>query len=200
MDQNRDLELLYEIGCLRFISRSWVQFLGPNFANLAEHHLRVTWLAMLLSKMEGKGDMEKIMKMALVHDVSESRTGDLHYIGRQYAKRDEPKAIADILKNTSLEKEMLELWHEYEERKTIESKIVKDADYLDVDLEIQEQKTMGREQMKVWDSNRNIIQHKLFTESAKKLWAAIKKSDPTEWYRNSRNRFTEGDMKPETNN
>lgn len=195
MPKNRDLELLYEIGSLRFINRAWKQFLGPDFANLADHHFRVAWIAMLLCKMEGQGDSGKIVKMALVHDIAESRTGDAHYISRQYTKRDEQKSINDILYSTGLNEEMLALWHEYEERKTIEAKIVKDADWLDVDLEIQEQKAVGRKHMKAWDDNRKIVAQLFYTNSAKKLWKAIKKSDPVDWYRHARNRFVEGDLK-----
>lgn len=196
MNTQRDLEFLYEIGSLRFIDRAWKQFLGPNFANLADHHLRVIWLALILAKMEEKKvDLEKIMMMALVHDIAESRTGDVHYISRQYTRRDEAKAITDILKGTVLSEEMLQAWHEYESRKSLEAQIVKDADWLDVDLEIQEQKAMGRTHMEAWDDNRNIIAQLFFTRSAKRLWKAIKKSKPYDWYRHARNRFVEGDIK-----
>jgi len=198
MPKSRDLELMYELGSLRFIQRAWKQFLGPDFANLADHHMRVIWIALILQKMEGRGSAEKIMKMALVHDVPESRTGDVHYISRQYTKRDEEKAVKDIFKNTLLEKEMVALWREYEERKTIESKIVKDADWLDVDFEIQEQKAAGKLHLKAWDDNRKIICSRLYTASAKKLWKAIKKSDPVDWYRFARNRFVEGDLRKMT--
>lgn len=196
MNTKRDLEFLYEIGCLRFIKRAWSQFLGPNYANLAEHHLRVIWLAMILAKMEKKKvNMENIIKMALVHDIAESRTGDVHYISRQYTKRDEEKAARDMLKDTALEKEMLPAWHEYETRKTLESKIVKDADWLDIDFEIREQKAMGRAHMEAWDENRGVMHKILFTKSAKKLIKEIQKSNPIDWYKNARNRFTEGDYK-----
>lgn len=196
MSLKRDVELLYEIGSIRFIQRTWKQFLGPDFANLTEHHFRVTWLALLLAKMEGKGDTGKIAKMALVHDLAESRTGDVNYISRQYTKRDDKKAIQDILKDTALGQEFLEIWHEYEEKKTIESKLVKDADWLDVDLEIQEQKAMGRKQMDVWNKERGLISKLLLTKSAKKLWKAIWSSTATDWYHFAPNRYTAGDFKP----
>lgn len=196
MNTKRDLEFLYEIGCLRFIKRAWSQFLGSNYANLAEHHLRVIWLAMTLAKMEKKKvNLENIIKMALVHDIAESRTGDVHYISRQYTKRDEEKAARDMLKDTILEKEMLSAWHEYEARATLESKLVKDADWLDVDFEIQEQKAIGAAHMKAWDENRSTMRKIFFTKSAKKLSKEIQKSNPLDWYKNARNRFTEGDYK-----
>lgn len=189
MALKRDLELLYEVGSLRFIERTWKQFLSPNFANLAEHHLRVVWIALLLAKYEGKGNTEKIMKMALVHDLGESRTGDLNYLTKQYASRNEDKAIKDIFKNTELEKEMVSLWHEYEGKKTIEAQIVKDADFLDVDFEIKEQESMGRKNMKNWSPRRKKISEKFYTNSAKKIWKAIQTSKPEDWYENPLNQY-----------
>lgn len=198
MPKNRDLELLYELGALRFIPRAWKQFFNADFENLAEHHFRVAWLGMILAMMEKKGNHGKILKMALVHDIAESRTGDVHQIGRQYTKRNEELAIDDILKNTSLSKEMKKLWHEYEERKTIEAKIVKDADWLDVDLEIREQLARGVSTIKVWLANRKLIYKHLHTKSGKKLWQQIHKSNPQDWFKNARSRFNSGDMRPKS--
>jgi len=198
MSTKRDLEFLYEMGCLRFIPRAWVQFFGPDFQNLAEHHLRVIWIALVLARMERKGNIEKIMKMALVHDVPESRTGDVDYVSRMYTKRDESMGMRDIVKDTILEKEMLELWYEYEKKKSVESRIVKDADTLDVDLEVQEQAMKGHKHVKVWMAEREMfVPTRLYTASAKKLWKAIIKSCPYDWHRNARNRINYGDWKTE---
>ena len=115
-DLKRDLELLYEIGSLRFIQRTWVQFLNPHVQNLAEHHLRVTWIALVLAKREGVKNIEKIMKMALIHDIPESRTGDLNYLQRQYTKRNQKMGISDMLADTALN-DLVALWEEYENQK-----------------------------------------------------------------------------------
>ena len=196
MSLKRDVEFLYEINCLRFISRSWVQMLGPNFSNLAEHHLRVIWLALLIAKYEKKGDMGKIAQMALVHDVAESRAGDVNYIGRLYITRNENSAIADTFEGTALREDMLKLWEEYEKRESIEAKIVKDADWLDVDIELKEQIAKGEEHLKAWRKSRDILVRKFYTKSGKKLWKAIWASTPSDWYVNAKNRFTHGDFKP----
>ncbi len=172
---------------------------GPSFSNLAEHHLRVMWLSIIIAKMENKGDMEKILKMALVHDVGESRAGDVHYISRQYTKRDELKAINDIFKDTSLSTEMVKLWQEYDKKLSIEAKIVKDADFLDVDLELQEQLGKGENHLGPWKKMRKLVFPKFYTSSAKKLWKEIRKSNPAEWYLTAPSRFNGGDMSPKKN-
>src|SRR6185369_12794021 len=102
---------------------------------------RVAWIALTLAKHEGVEDNEKILKLALMHDIAESRTGDVNYLTRQYTKRDEIKAFKDLSFGTIHESEISELSKEYEERKSIESKIVKDADTLDVELELRELNT-----------------------------------------------------------
>ncbi|MCX6807103.1 MAG: HD domain-containing protein [Candidatus Berkelbacteria bacterium] len=77
----RDLEFIYEVGALRFLQRNWKQFLNADFQNISEHTFRVIWIALILAKHENVNSHEKIIKMALVHDLSESRTGDAHYVG-----------------------------------------------------------------------------------------------------------------------
>ncbi|MBI2013172.1 MAG: HD domain-containing protein [Candidatus Colwellbacteria bacterium] len=187
----RDIEFLYEVGCLRFIPRAWKQLLGPNFANLAEHTLRVMWTATLIAKHE-KADVDKVIKIALVHDVPESRTGDVHYISRLYTKRDEEGALSEIFKEVNLADEFLELWKEYEKRGSLEAKIVKDADNLDVDFELQEQAARGVKLRDSWNRKESTY-HQLYTETAKKIFEMIYISNPDDWHTKAKNRFTEGD-------
>ncbi len=191
--QKRDVQLLFEAGCVRFIRRSWEQFLGPNFANLAEHHFRVCWVALLLAEMEGVRDTGKVLKMALVHDLTESRTGDVHYISRQYTGRDELKALDDIFSKTLIGPEYQKLWREYHEQKTREAKIVKDADFLDADLELAEQRAKGISFVKVWQGNRKKMPKIFYTASAKAVQKAIWSSDPLAWIRGARSRFNDKD-------
>ncbi|MBD3279411.1 MAG: HD domain-containing protein [Candidatus Pacebacteria bacterium] len=192
----RDLEFLYEVGCLRHIQRQWVQFLNPNFANLSEHILRVIWIALIIAKHEQAQDTAKIMKMALVHDLCESRSVDVHYLSRQYVERHEAEAIADTLKKTAVEKEFLQLWHEYEKRECLEAKIVKDADNLEVDLELQEQAAQGHQLPKNWAKMRKkVAQTKLYTQTAKRLWQQLQNSNPHDWHLKGKNRLKAGDWK-----
>jgi putative hydrolase of HD superfamily len=196
MSLKRDIELLYEVGCMRFIQRQWRQFLNADFQNNAEHSFRVMWLAYIIASHEKVKDVGKVLKMALVHDMSESRSGDLHYVSRQYSSRDESKAIQDTLGQTILEKELIELWEEYEEKKTKEAQIVKDADNLDVDLELKEQEERGHNLRKFFSPIRlKVKKSQLFTKTAKKMWDEIQKSEVHDWHFHARNRYNEGDWK-----
>lgn len=196
----RDIEFLYEIGNLRFIQRTWRRFLGADFQNLAEHHLRVMWIALIIAKHEGVQNTDKIMKMALVHDIPESRAGDVDYLSRQYVVRNEALGLEDMLAETAIQEEFISLWHEYEKRECIEAKIVKDADNLDVDFELEEEKVRGHARIgeKKREARQHVYEKKLYTDTAKKMWKQMKEVDPHDfWYNSTRNRMNAGDWKSE---
>lgn len=196
----RDVDFLYELGALRLIDRQWRRFHSQNFANLADHHFRVAWIALVIAAREG-GDIDTgtIVKMALVHDIAESRTGDVDYLSRQYVTRDEAAAARDMLAETSVGKEFLALLEAYEKRECIEAKIVKDADNLDVDMELCEQAMQGNALRKTWQTNRRLVADtKLYTKTARRMWEEIQHTDPDHWHAASpKNRVNGGDWKPE---
>jgi putative hydrolase of HD superfamily len=161
---------------------------------VAEHTLRVIWIALMLAKKEKVKNEEKVIKMALLHDTTESRTGDVDYLSRQYVEMEEELAIKDILKDTLFEKDFIAIWKEYEKKQSIEAKIVKDADTLDCDLELREQEiqTVSNKFIK---SRSKIVKPKLYTKSADEFWRNIYKSDIHSWHFLGRNRFNNGDWK-----
>ncbi len=189
-----DINFLYEMGSIRFIDRMWHRFLGGNFATLSDHHFRVFWIAMVIAAHEKNVDTGKIAKMALVHDIAESRAGDVDYLARQYVVRNEELAINDMLTGTAIEKEFRELWEEYEKRESLESKIVKDADNLDVDFELAEQAAGGNALQGLWRENRRFVSKaKMYTDTAKRMFEQLEGSNPHEWHLNGRNRRNSGD-------
>ncbi|MBP7774639.1 HD domain-containing protein [Candidatus Woesebacteria bacterium] len=194
MTMNSDINFLYEVGCLRFVQRSWRHFLNADFANVSEHIYRVIWLALVIAKHEKCADTEMIMKMALVHDLTEIRASDVDYLSRQYVTRNEVQAAEDMLAPTVLKDEFLAIWHAYEKRDTLAAQIVKDADNLDVDMELMEQKSRGVPLSDKWHVMRtHVAEEKLYTATAQKMWKEIQESDPHDWHLSSRNRFSSGD-------
>jgi putative hydrolase of HD superfamily len=179
----RDLDFLYEVGSLRNVQRGWRQHVGMDVANDLEHSVRVAWIAMILARMEGVSSDEKILKMALMHDIAETRISDLSYVQKAYATADEKAAAADMFRGTSLEELNDTVLHEYEQRKSIESQIVKDADNLDLDIEMRELEERGSQLPKKWyQMRKDLRDKKLYTESAKKLWDMIQDVDIDEWH------------------
>jgi hypothetical protein len=84
-----------------------------------------------------------------------------------------------------------------EERETRESRVVKDADSLDVDLEIVEKMYEGFEIGKMLKAHRiENVRQKLFTETAKQIQREIYESNPHDWhFLSEKNRFRGGDMR-----
>ncbi len=192
----RDVDFIFEMGNIRFIERMWRRFLHDDFANLAEHHFRMFWIAMIIASREKGADTGKIAKMVLVHDIAESRTGDVDYLARQYVERNEELAIQDILADTSLKNEFYALWEEYEARESLEAKIVKDADNLEVDFELAEQAAKGSALQEEWRDGRDYIaQTKLYTKAAKELAKELRNANPHGWHLTGRNRRNDGDWK-----
>lgn len=175
-----DLDLLYEVGSLRHVPRSWRQFFGANVANDLEHTLRVQYIALILSRMEKQGDEGTILKMALMHDLPETRTGDQNFVQKKYVTSDEDLASHDILNGSHLE-DFEDLLKRYRERTCIESQIVKDADQLDVDLEMAEFRAQGHTLPSKYTGRKTLRDNTFFTQSARILWDAIETSDPHRW-------------------
>lgn len=184
----RDIEFIYEIGSLRHLPRTWRQFFQMDVANNAEHMFRVMWIALVIARHEGVGNEEKILKMALLHDIPESRTPDTNYLSKIYSSRDEEKALDHMMEDTVFAKEFKELFEEYEKRESIEAKIVKDADNLDVDFEISEMSVKGHNIKEVWQ--RGTVRKNFFTKTAGKIWDEVQNANPHSWHVTAHHRFT----------
>lgn len=181
----RDIDLLFEIGSLRNVPRAWQQVLSGKVQNIVEHTYRVTMIAWIIAVAE-KADIGKVIRMCLIHDLGESRTGDVAFLHRGYVERHEELAGEHMFQDTLLGKESLTLLREYEARKTLEAKIVKDADNLDVDLELKEMAKIGDSAAaRMQKEHRPKIRaQKLYTKTAKKMWDDIKRTDPNAWHMN----------------
>jgi len=183
MSDERNIEFLYEIGSLKNIQRGWRQHFGMDVANILEHSFRVMWIALIIARGEGIKDEEKIIKMAMVHDLAETRTTDLSYIQKVYVSADEDTAARDLFRNTKVDDFYANVLSEYEKRESIESKIVKDADNIDVDLELKELEERGSQLPKKWVAFRKKVRdEKLYTKSAKELWDKLQNEDVAGWH------------------
>ncbi|TSC76779.1 MAG: putative hydrolases of HD superfamily [Parcubacteria group bacterium Gr01-1014_33] len=182
----RDIEFLFEIGSLRNVERGWKQHLAVDCASDLEHSFRVAFFALILARREGVKNEEKIIKMALVHDLAETRTSDLSYVQKVYVSADEARAAEDLFDGTSLGDLNKNILHEFEARESIEAKIVKDADNLDIDLELKELEERGSKLPKKWGQFRKKVRdEKLYTQSAKKFWDELQKRDVASWHLNA---------------
>jgi putative hydrolase of HD superfamily len=178
-----NINFLYEVGTLRNIPRAWQQVLTGRVQNISEHVFRVAITAWMIAVAE-KANTEKVIKMALIHDIAESRTGDIAFMHRDYVVRHEELAAQHIFQDTELEEESKKLLEEYEKRESLEAKIVKDADNLDVDLELRELGRIGdTAALQMQKEHRPTVRaKKLYTKTAKMMWDEIKRTGPNDWH------------------
>jgi putative hydrolase of HD superfamily len=95
---------------------------------------------LLADEIKARGldlDREQVLRMALVHDWAETRIGDMprtatQYFGSQVRKEAETSALNDMLSDLTTKASLLDLHHDYEKRETLEARVVKAADVLDL--------------------------------------------------------------------
>ena len=137
------VDFLFETGILAKTPRSGFYFLGSGSQSVAEHITRTVFIGYVLASMEGNIDRARVLKMCLLHDLPEARTSDLNYVHQKYAKAEPEKAVNDLVKTLSFGQEMKALIEEFEERKTAESIVAKDADNLEWILSLKDQVDIG---------------------------------------------------------
>lgn len=139
------ISLLLELQRLKRLDRTgWVlRGLPPGAESVAAHSYGVALTAMLLAdEVASRGvrvDAGRVLRIAVLHDLAEARTGDMprtmaEYYGAQARKAAEKAAFRDLVGGLSPEREQLYagLHDEYEERAGLEARIVKAADVIDL--------------------------------------------------------------------
>lgn len=172
------VNFFFEVASLRRIVRSHRQFIGGADDNISDHSHRVAIIGFTLAKLEG-ADADKVLKMCIFHDLVEARTGDANFLHRQYVEQKEQEARQDQLRDLPMAEEIKKILDEYEERKSKESKVAKDADLLDQVLVQQEYFYHDKENKKIWQ---NHIIDRLLTKTAKDLAKKIEATNPFEWH------------------
>jgi putative hydrolase of HD superfamily len=160
---------MFEVGTLRKTLRSHRQNLLTDDLsdNIASHSYRTIVIGYLLAKSE-KADVSRVVLMCLVHDLPESRTGDQNWVYKRYVKAFEEEAIRDQLKGLTGDNELYKLAHEYNERKTKEARIAKDADLLDQVLLLKEYSTNGNMEARTWLEGRE-QEKRMYSKTAKEI-------------------------------
>lgn len=172
-------DFLFEIGILAQTPRSGFHFLGSGRQSVAEHVHRVIYAGYVLAMMEEDVDTSKVIKMCLFHDLAEGRISDLNYVHQKYNKPDELEAIKDLAGPIEFGDDILKTIEEYDERKTKEAKIAKDADQIEWMLSLKEQVDTGNSRAESW---MHIAAKRLKTTAAKKLAKEIINTPSDRWW------------------
>jgi len=176
-DFKKIVNFLFEVGTSRNVFRSHRQTLRNTNDSIADHSFRAAIIGLILSEMEGV-DENKVIKMCLLHDLAELRTGDANFINKFYQKQEEDNAIKEQWQKIPQGEKIILLLEEYNKRKTREAIVAKDADLLDQIL-LQKEYLLERPgDFKKWHL---YTEKQLKTKSAKKIAFLIFKTNPLEW-------------------
>ncbi|HWG91636.1 MAG TPA: HD domain-containing protein [Candidatus Thermoplasmatota archaeon] len=148
-----------------------------NPETLAAHSYGVALTAMVLADEVGPHvNKERVLRLALVHDLAESLIMDLpaptaHFIGKEAIKRGESRAATEIL--APLGQAYVDLWHEAEEKKTLEARIVGAADKIQMMTKVLEYERAHRGDLRrFWLNDYNFPDYGI--PEAKALFEAIR--------------------------
>jgi putative hydrolases of HD superfamily len=128
------VDFILELDKLKSVTRK-VKPLGlDRYENSAEHSWQLALLALSLAPHAEPGtDMDRVVRMLLVHDVGEIDTGDtLAFVETGWAQRklDERAAVSRIfaLLPDGAGEAFLALWHEFEDGRTREARFAHAVD------------------------------------------------------------------------
>jgi putative hydrolase of HD superfamily len=139
------LSVLLDLQRLKRLDRTgWVlRGLAPGAESVGAHTFGVACAAMLLAdEVRARGvevNVERVLRLALLHDLAEARTGDMprtmaKYYGAEARRQAERAAFEDLIGRLGggLKDEYSRLHAEYEERAGLEARLVKAADIVDL--------------------------------------------------------------------
>jgi putative hydrolases of HD superfamily len=145
--KNNMLSTLIELQRLKNLGRTgWMlRGLPAGTESVAAHSFGVSITAMMLAdELAARGtvvDAERLLRMALLHDWSEARIGDLpktatKYLGAE-TRRAELAAFGDILSGFEAGEALYrQLYEDYEQRASLEARLVKAADVIDLLVQV----------------------------------------------------------------
>jgi putative hydrolase of HD superfamily len=140
------LSTLIELQRLKGLERTgWMlRGIAAGAESVAAHSYGVAVAAMLLAdELIARGvkvNMERVLRVALLHDWAEARVGDMprtatEYFGAESRKRAERAAFMDIVNDLNaggIAEKYNALHTDYEERASLEARLVKAADVIDL--------------------------------------------------------------------
>jgi putative hydrolase of HD superfamily len=141
------LSLLIELQRLKQLDRTGWTLRGlPNGTeSVGSHSFGVACAAMLLAdELVRQGvevNVEKVLRISLLHDWAETRVGDMprtakKYFGADASRKAETAAFADIVSPLTDRSQYLDLYDDYERRASLEARLVKAADVVDLLVQV----------------------------------------------------------------
>jgi putative hydrolase of HD superfamily len=133
--------------------------------SVAAHSYGVAFLALVLSQaVKEPLDRARLLTIALLHDLPESYITDIPYSALRFiapeAKRaGELGALAEMLDAFPFGAQYRELWLDFEDYRTPEGRLVRDADRLELMIQayVYEQSSGNRRLQEFWDTAESFV-------------------------------------------
>lgn len=136
-DLLKQIEFIKEIDKIKYIQRRTKLINSNRCENDAEHSWHLAMMTLILAEHSNKPiDVLKVIKMVLIHDIVEIDAGDTFIYDTQKNhtntanELEAAKRIFGILP-TKQRDELIDLWMEFEEGKTVDAKFAKAMDRLE---------------------------------------------------------------------
>jgi putative hydrolase of HD superfamily len=172
-------DLLFQARLLKDIPRSGFHFLGAGNESVAAHSFSTAFIAFVLGQTVPDIDGCRLISMCLVHDLNESRIGDLNTVHKEYVAADAEKALMDTVAELPFEGALEDLIREFEANKTPEAKLARDADQLALIIDLKALADIGYDPPRKWLPP---IIGRLQTDAARVLAADILKTSYDNWW------------------
>ena len=133
MDVKTLLQILHTTERLKDVTRH-AYTSGGRHESVAEHSWRITLMAYFLRDEFPEADMDKVIRMCLIHDLGECFTGDIPTFLKTAAhEATEEKLLSGWVSSLPepYRSEMADLYREMDARETLEAKIYKALDNLE---------------------------------------------------------------------
>ena len=176
----------FEVNTLRKLARIHRQTLNTDDLsdNIASHSFLVAHIGYYLALTE-KVDAGKVAIMCLFHDLAEARSNDHNWVHKKYVKVFEDE-IRIYQKDGAPHGTLFgPIVAEYDERKTPEARIAKDADLLAQIVLLKEYSYTGNQEAGEWIGPKSVYKftrERYFSESAYELALALRDSKPSDWW------------------
>lgn len=178
-DLDRVADFLFELGMLKRTPRSGFFFLGSGRESVAEHSFRCAAIGYTLGKLCPEADERQVALICLFHDAAEARTGDLNYVHKKYDTADEPQAEADLTAGLPFGEELACLLQDFRQGDSLEVRLAKDADQLDLLCSLVTERDRGNRQADEWIP---FLLERLQTDEGKALAESINSATSERWW------------------
>ncbi len=160
MEAGSALQLLLYGNQLKRIPRTgWVMRGVTDGESVSDHTFGVAFVSLVLAQLvERPVDTAKLLGIALLHDLPEAVLGDipapaLRHFSPDIKRAAEEEVLRSLLAELPQRQQWRAWWREFEEQASVEAKLVRDADRLDMLIQafVYEETTGNRWLREFWE-------------------------------------------------